>query len=63
MPNFVVLGCLEVGKKFSGGGLVVGVGAFRHIVVVCCIYPLTSILPCQDVVNYIFGTHHGNKKC
>ena len=21
MPNFVVLGCLEVGEKFSGGGV------------------------------------------
>ena len=31
MPNFVVLGCLEVGEKFSGGWWVVGgVGAFRH---------------------------------
>ena len=31
MPNFVVLGCLEVGEKFSVGGVVGGgVGAFRH---------------------------------
>ena len=27
MPNFVVLGCLEVGEKFTWGG-VGGVGAF-----------------------------------
>ena len=26
MPNFIALGCLEVGEKFSVGG----VGAFRH---------------------------------
>ena len=37
MPNFVVLGCLEVGEKFSVGGWGGwggvgwgGVGAFRH---------------------------------
>ena len=26
MPNFVVLGCLEVGEKFSVGGVVGGWG-------------------------------------
>ena len=26
MPNFVVLGCLEVGEKFTVGGVVGGVG-------------------------------------
>ena len=26
MPNFIALGCLEVGEKFSVGGVVVGGG-------------------------------------
>ena len=29
MPNFVVLGCLEVGEKFTVGGGGVGGGIYR----------------------------------